>query len=85
MHGESSRGLRAILADESPDVLPVPLLGRVGEFVMHTPFDDDVPTQVRPPPVAVTAVTEPRVAVWMQWAIAMSIGGLIVWGLTRLF
>ena len=52
---EASRGVRALLADEPPDVLPVPLEIAKATVIRAAPspasFQDEIPTQALPAPV----------------------------------
>lgn len=90
VQGTPSRALASLLAEEPPDVLPGPLVGAVPAFVMQRPRFEDQPTVVGAPPLTETpaplrAPTAPLVPGWVQWLLAMALGGLLAWGLLHLF
>jgi hypothetical protein len=80
-----SRGIRTLLAEEAPDILPLTLGGDVAPFVIGPPTMEDQPTVVRATPRmpkrrSAAPVARPgTVPAWVQWAVAMGFGGALAW------
>jgi hypothetical protein len=82
IEGSPSRAIRSLLAEEPPEVLPVPLGGRTDPFAGRRPSPEEVPTQTLAAPVeAHTRGTAHKVGppVWPMTASAMVLGGLVTW------
>jgi len=85
VRGVPSRGIRALLAEEPPDILPLTLAADVEPFVIGVPMLEDQPTVVRATPRmgegrTVAPKGNPRaVPPWVQWAVAMGFGGALAW------
>ncbi|MBW1877519.1 MAG: hypothetical protein JRJ84_04075 [Deltaproteobacteria bacterium] len=85
-----SRGIRTLLAEEPPDILPLTLAADVAPFVIGVPTLEDQPTVVRATPrLSETRTTGPGVGPgtiprWVQWAVAMGFGGALAWVLLQL-
>ncbi len=90
--GTPSRALRDLLAEDPPDPLPGPLVGPLPAFVLEGSQFDDQPTIVgaprvteSAPPLRPRAAPEPGVPLWLQWVLAMTLGGLLMWGVMVLW
>lgn len=82
VQGVSSRAIRAILADEAPEPLPLPLLASPGPFVIHVPQHDDMPTMIGPAlDGIVPRPSPPQRYPIAQWLVAMAVGGALVYAL----
>lgn len=86
VEGQPSRAIATLLAEDPPDLLSVPTDGRIPTFVLSVPRYEDQPTAVGASldgDVEVTARVSRRrprgVPIWLQWGIAMAVGGLLVW------
>jgi hypothetical protein len=87
VEGSPSRGLRALIADEPPDPVPVPLVARIRSFAVSEPVELDQPTIVaavpNTPKPAYGAGSRPRGVRWTELVLAMLVGGAVMWVLMR--
>jgi hypothetical protein len=84
VEGKPSRAIIGLLTEQHPEILPLPVAAGIGAFVVTAPTWDDQPTMVDADPHTVSPAPAPRrqgmpVPFWVQWGIAMGVGGLIVY------
>jgi hypothetical protein len=95
--GTPSRGIRALIADEAPDIVPTPLVGAVNALILQDSVGEDLPTMVGTMPAAAARIAAEQESVvtvvvperkgsrWVELALAMAVGGAIVWAAFQLF
>lgn len=92
IEGVASRGLRALLADEPPDALPLPLVAHIGAFAASDGEADQPTLSGRSPapapsvgrhPTPTSVAREARRRGWAEMLVAVAVGGVVVWLLLR--